>query len=116
MSSQEMEQIIQEYGDDIYRFCFHLTGSREEADDLYQDTFVKAIQLRHRLDSSGNVKSYLMGVAANLWKNQVKKQRRREEIVPEVSFEQTGWTIGEGTDPLDDYMGKESSCCFNSSR
>ena len=32
MSSQEMEQIIQEYGDDIYRFCFHLTGSREEAD------------------------------------------------------------------------------------
>ena len=61
MSSQEMEQIIQEYGDDIYRFCFHLTGSREEADDLYQDTFVKAIQIGHRLDRSGNIKSFLMG-------------------------------------------------------
>ena len=107
MTAAEMEHIITQYGDDIYRFCFHITGCREEADDLYQDTFVKAIQLRHRLDSGGNVKSYLMGVAANLWKNQVKKQRRREEIVPEVSFEQTGWTIGEGTDPLDDYMGKE---------
>ena len=56
MSSQEMEQIIQEYGDDIYRFCFHLTGSREEADDLYQDTFVKAIQIGHRLDRGGNIK------------------------------------------------------------
>ena len=96
-----------QYGDDIYRFCFHITGSREEADDLYQDTFVKAIQLRHRLDSSGNVKSYLMGIATNLWKNHIKKKKRRAEIAPEVSLEHTDWTIGEGTDPLGDYMKKE---------
>lgn len=43
MTAAEMEHIITQYGDDIYRFCFHITGCREEADDLYQDTFVKAI-------------------------------------------------------------------------
>ena len=87
MSSQEMEQIIQEYGDDIYRFCFHLTGSREEADDLYQDTFVKAIQIGHRLDRGGNIKSFLMGISVNLWKNRTKKDKRRRELIPEVSYE-----------------------------
>ena len=81
MSSQEMEQIIQEYGDDVYRFCFHLTGSREEADDLYQDTFVKAIQIGHRLDRGGNIRSFLMGISVNLWKNRRKKDKRRRELV-----------------------------------
>ena len=51
MTAAEMEHIIMQYGDDIYRFCFHITGCREEADDLYQDTFVKAI-LQVRLQRS----------------------------------------------------------------
>lgn len=93
MSSQEMEQIIQEYGDDIYRFCFHLTGSREEADDLYQDTFVKAIQIGHRLDRGGNIKSFLMGISVNLWKNRTKKDKRRRELIPQVSYESAEWVI-----------------------
>ena len=100
MSSQEMEQIIQEYGDDVYRFCFHLTGSREEADDLYQDTFVKAIQVGHRLDRGGNIRSFLMGISVNLWKNRRKKDKRRRELVPEVSYESAEWVITAQNDPL----------------
>ena len=107
MSSNDMEKIIQLYGDDVYRFCFHLAGSREEADDLYQDTFVKAIQLSHKLDSSGNVKSYLMGLSTNLWKNKVRKNKRRKEIVQEISFENSEWTIGESPDLLGDYVENE---------
>lgn len=107
MTSADMEKIIQLYGDDIYRFCFHITGSREEADDLYQDTFVKAIQLSHKLDSSGNVKSYLMGISTNLWKNRLRKNKRRNEIVPEISFENSECTIGEVMDPLGNYVEKE---------
>lgn len=107
MPSEEMENIVNFYGDDIYRFCFHVTGKREEAEDLYQDTFIKAVQLRHKLNRSGNVKSYLMGIAVNLWKNNLRKNKRRNEIMPEISFENLQWAIGEVSDPLDDYMVKE---------
>ena len=107
MTSEDMENLIQLYGDDIYRFCFHITGSREEADDLYQDTFVKAIQLRHRLDRGGNVKSYLMGISTNLWKNRLRKNKRRDEIVPEISYENSECMIGDSNDPLGDYVEKE---------
>ena len=108
MSPQDMEQIIHEYGDDIYRFCFHLTGSRDEADDLYQDTFVKAIQLRHKLDRGGNIKSYLMGISANLWKNRVKKETRRRELIPEISYEDAQWQAGVQSDPLRDVVDQEA--------
>lgn len=108
MSPQDMEQIIHEYGDDIYRFCFHLTGSRDEADDLYQDTFVKAIQLRHKLDRSGNIKSYLMGISVNLWKNRVKKETRRRELIPEISYEDAQWQVGVQSDPLRAVVDQEA--------
>ena len=40
MSKQEMEQLVAEYGDDLYRFCIHLTGNSDLADDLYQSVVV----------------------------------------------------------------------------
>ena len=44
MTDIELEQFITEYGGDIYSFCCCLTGSRQEADDLYQETFLRAIE------------------------------------------------------------------------
>ena len=44
MTDLELEQCIAEYGADIYSFCCCLTGSRQEADDLYQETFLRAVE------------------------------------------------------------------------
>ena len=73
MTITELEQCIDEYGKDIYSFCRQITGSTQEGEDLYQDTFVKAIQIGHRLDRGGNIKSFLMGISVNLWKNRTKR-------------------------------------------
>ena len=60
MTDIELEQFITEYGGDIYSFCCCLTGSRQEADDLYQETFLRAIEKKQILDAEGNPKSYLL--------------------------------------------------------
>ena len=52
MTHVEMEQFIAEYGADIYSFCCRLTGSRQEADDLYQETFLKAVEKQKHLSRS----------------------------------------------------------------
>ena len=49
MTKDGFEQLIQTHGNDIYRFCYHLTGCAEDADDLYQDTLCKAFEIRRRL-------------------------------------------------------------------
>lgn len=95
MTDLELEQCIAEYGADIYSFCCSLTGSRQEADDLYQDIFLKAVEKKNILDTSGNPKSYLLSVAVRVWKNQRRKAAWRSRIEYE---EQGGNRKTAGTD------------------
>lgn len=80
MTHVELEQFIAEYGTDIYSFCCCLTNNRQEADDLYQETFLRAVEKRKYLDSCQNPKSYLLSVAVHLWRNQRRKAVWRRKI------------------------------------
>ena len=40
MNKQLLEHYIEAYGTDIYSFCIRLTQNREQAEELYQDTFL----------------------------------------------------------------------------
>ena len=86
MTKLELEQCIKEYGRDIYSFCRHLTRSQQEADDLYQDTFLKAMELQEKLIWQDNPKSYLLSVTVRLWKNRRRKAAWRKRIAPVVSL------------------------------
>lgn len=80
MDKYELEVCINEYGRDIYSFCRHLACSRQEADELYQDTFLKAVELAGRLDPDNNPKSYLLSIALRIWKNRKRKYAWRNRI------------------------------------
>ncbi len=108
MLVKEIEELVYEYGDDLYRFCRYLTSDYNLAEELYQETFLKAVQLSHKLNRSGNCKSYLIGIAVNLHKNQVKKKKRRSMIVPEADYtDYTESVCGSDEDLLDNYIEKE---------
>lgn len=80
MTKQELEIFISEYGKDIYSFCKHLANKPQEADDLYQDTFLKAIELKDNIDYGYNPKSYLLSIALRIWKNKKRKFAWRKRI------------------------------------
>lgn len=86
MTKQELEICITEYGRDIYSFCRHLTGNGQEAEDLYQDTFLKAVELLDRLELNENPKSYLLSIALRLWRNRKRKFAWRKRIAAEKSL------------------------------
>lgn len=48
MTTEEIKADIGLYGKDIYSFCCYLTKSKIEADDLYQDVFLKALEKKDR--------------------------------------------------------------------
>lgn len=50
-----------------------LTGSRERAEDLYQDTAVRALTKAHVYSEQGQLKSWLCRVMHNLWASQMRK-------------------------------------------
>ena len=80
MTKQELTECIDTYGRDIYSFCRHLTGTVQEAEELYQDTWLKTVELLEGIDSTGNVKSYCLSVALRIWKNKKRKFAWRKRI------------------------------------
>ena len=54
MTKAELEQCVEEYGKDIYSFCRQITGSEQEGEELYQDTFLKAMELLKRMNIQQN--------------------------------------------------------------
>ncbi len=73
MDRLELEQCIRKYGRDIYSFCKHLACNVQDADELYQDTFLKAVELQQKIDWQENPKSYLLSITVRLWKNRRRK-------------------------------------------
>ena len=88
MTMKELERCIEVYGEDIYTFCLWLAKSREHADDLYQDTFLTAIEVIDRIDSEENIKSYLLSISIRLWKNRKRKWAWRNRIAPVVEMDE----------------------------
>ena len=77
MEAREIERCIDEFGTDIYRFCLKLCMSRQDAEDLYQQTFLKALESSRALDWEENPRAFFFTVAHNLWKSGRRKAARR---------------------------------------
>lgn len=77
------EKLIEKYGKDIYSFCVYLTRNKNDAEDLYQQTFLTAME-KDEMDQVGNPKSYFITIAVNHWNNQKRKflwRKKKADIV-----------------------------------
>lgn len=83
-----MPRLVDSCGDALYGFCLRLARSKDGADELYQQTFLRAMELCGRIDEGKNPRAYLFGIAVRLWRNESRKLGRRaalsakEELFP----------------------------------
>lgn len=82
MEAKELEKCIDEFGTEIYRFCIKLCMDKANAEDLYQQTFLKALESDIKLDWAQNPKTLFFSIAHNLWKSDQRKNARRAAIAP----------------------------------
>lgn len=72
-SKEAMNDIIQKYYDDIYRFCLYLTGSEAESYDITQDVFLRFIKYADTYEYK-NLKGYLLIIARNLCRDYLRER------------------------------------------
>jgi RNA polymerase sigma-70 factor, ECF subfamily len=70
-----------EHLDGLYSYAMVLSRNHAEAEDLVQETYVRAIQAMGRLRAGSNVKGWLFTILRNIWFNQVRKRRNGPEMI-----------------------------------
>lgn len=76
--TEYLNEIARRYYDDIYYFCCYQTGSREDAYDLAQETFLRFIRYAERYQYR-NLKGYLLTIAMNLCREYLRKAAQAYE-------------------------------------
>ena len=86
MYQEDVATLVYAHGTAIYRFCHKLAGNKPDADDLYQETFLKALEQCHKIDKENNPKAFLLSCTINIWKSNRRKYARRQRLAPITSL------------------------------
>ena len=71
-----LDSYIAQYGARLYGLCRALTGSAFEADDLYQETWLKALQAIHQYDSNRPFGPWITRICVNTYRSQLRRLSR----------------------------------------
>jgi len=76
---KQFNELVSVYMDDLYRYGYWLTGDRSVADDLVQETMVRAWKSLHKLHNPKAVKGWLITILRR------ENARRFERFQPQQS-------------------------------
>lgn len=72
--------MYQDYSVKVQRLCIGYTGNVAEADDLLQETFIKAWQNFDKFRGEAQVSTWIYRIAVNTCLQYIKKQKGKNEI------------------------------------
>jgi RNA polymerase sigma-70 factor (ECF subfamily) len=68
--------------DQVYRVARHLVGSREEAEDLMQETYARAFRSWRSFQPGTNLRAWLLRILTNLNIDRGRRQQRSPDMQP----------------------------------
>ena len=93
-STDSRSHLVDRYGGEVYRFCRSLTYSKDDADDLFQEVFLKVMARPEKISSAASPKGFLFSTTIYIWKSWKRKYARRERIAPILPISEE-MTIGQ---------------------
>ena len=78
---QTLERLMTDYGDRIMRTCLLFLQDRPLAEDASQETFIRAWRVLDQLREGDTEKAWLMKIAVNVCKSELRSRSRR---IPEA--------------------------------
>lgn len=75
------EKELLPHADALYNFAYHLTYNEADANDLVQETFMKAFRFIKLYESGTNSKAWLFKILKNAFINEYRKKKKEPEKV-----------------------------------
>jgi RNA polymerase sigma-70 factor, ECF subfamily len=82
---------------DVWRLCAAL-GDRQSADDLTQETYLRAFGSLHRFEGRSSLRTWLLSIARRVCADAVRSRRRRRLTLVREDAELEALTAGDGAD------------------
>ena len=73
----DVQAWVSQYWDVVYQLLSRLTGNRHDAEDLSQETFLKAMERHDSFQQGTNLRAWLLRIATNAF---LDRQRRRKVL------------------------------------
>lgn len=87
MSHQLFDELYDQYRTAVYSFSYRLTQNRGEAEDLFQETWLRVAQNFPKVLDMQKVKAWLFTITANLHKDVLRKKRIRRLFLFQKKWE-----------------------------
>jgi RNA polymerase sigma-70 factor (ECF subfamily) len=81
---EAFDQLVYRHDRHILRLAFHMLGNREDAKDVFQETFLKAYRSLGRFRSESSFYTWIYRIATNV---ALDKLRKRQSLREEISYE-----------------------------
>jgi RNA polymerase sigma-70 factor, ECF subfamily len=97
------DQLVERYGDRVYRLAVRITGSKEDAEEVVQDALWTAVRKIHTFKGDSAFGSWLYRVTANAAYMKLRSRRSRQR---EVALDDVLPALDDGGvhfEPMDDW-------------
>ena len=78
---KEFEQQTRPHMDVLYNYAVRMTGSKEDAGDLLQETFLKAYRFWDKFEQGTNLRAWLFRIMKNTYINTYRKEVKEPDTV-----------------------------------
>ncbi|MFO0971976.1 MAG: sigma-70 family RNA polymerase sigma factor [Phycisphaerae bacterium] len=79
--STAFDALVDRYGGRVFGFVFRITASRDAAEDLTQEVFLRVVRMIGRYQDDGRFEAWLFRIAANLVRDRGRRSRRTGHAV-----------------------------------
>ena len=82
--------LVERHSRSVFRLAFRMTGNEQDAEDLVQETFLKAYKQLHRFDGRSAFGTWLYRIAANCSLDLIRARKNRREQQASADGENSG--------------------------
>lgn len=83
----EVEQIYEQYFQDVYLFALSLSRNTQIAEEITQETFVKAVKHINQFKGNCKIRVWLCQIAKNTYFTYMERQKGREPAEPQEKLQ-----------------------------
>lgn len=83
----KIEHLYDFYHRDVYHFALYYTNSREEAEDITQETFFKVMRQLDKLKDMDKVKTWILSIARNTAVDIHRRQKIKRLLIEKLSWQ-----------------------------